>query len=39
MSQDNAFSSDEQIILAHGGGGELTQQLLADRIFPRDVSA
>ncbi len=35
MSQDNAFSSDEQIILAHGGGGELTQQLLADRIFPK----
>lgn len=27
--------TDETIILAHGGGGELTRQLLDERIFPR----
>lgn len=27
--------SDETIMLAHGGGGELTRQLLAERILPK----
>lgn len=27
--------ADEQIILAHGGGGELTHRLIAERILPR----
>jgi len=28
-------SADEHIILAHGGGGELTKQLLSERILPK----
>jgi hydrogenase expression/formation protein HypE len=31
---DNA-SGDESIVLAHGGGGELTRRLLAERIVPK----
>ncbi len=27
--------STERIVLAHGGGGELTQRLLAERVFPK----
>ena len=28
-------SADEQIVLAHGGGGQLTRRLLAERVFPK----
>lgn len=29
------MTNDDRIILAHGGGGELTRRLLAERILPR----
>jgi len=33
---DNAQSGpDERIVMAHGGGGELTQRLLAERVLPK----
>ncbi|MHC4441739.1 MAG: hydrogenase expression/formation protein HypE [Planctomycetota bacterium] len=35
MSRAIETSSDEQIVLAHGGGGELTKRLLAERIIPK----
>ena len=35
MTSDSRQSGDEQIILAHGGGGELTQRLLAEHVFPK----
>ena len=31
----NSNSSDERIILAHGGGGELTRRLLEEHVFPK----
>ncbi|HSW46154.1 MAG TPA: hydrogenase expression/formation protein HypE [Phycisphaerae bacterium] len=30
-----AGNFDEQIVIAHGGGGELTRKLIADRFLPR----
>ena len=35
MTSDSRHPGDEQIILAHGGGGELTQRLLAEHVFPK----
>ncbi len=37
-SQTNAIS-DEQIVLAHGGGGELTRKLIAERFLPKLTNA
>jgi hydrogenase expression/formation protein HypE len=31
----DAASLDEQIVIAHGGGGELTRRLVAERFLPR----
>ena len=34
-SDSHAGPADEQIIMAHGGGGELTRRLLAERVLPK----
>ncbi|UCD28435.1 MAG: hydrogenase expression/formation protein HypE [Planctomycetota bacterium] len=35
MSTPTETSQDEKIVLAHGGGGELTRRLVAERIMPK----
>jgi len=35
LSTSKPTSPDERIILAHGGGGELTRRLIAERIVPK----
>ena len=32
---DTSSNTDEQIVIAHGGGGELTQRLIAERFLPK----
>jgi len=35
MIENAQFGPDERIVMAHGGGGELTQRLLAERVLPK----
>jgi hypothetical protein len=35
LMMDTKISTDERIVIAHGGGGEMTQRLVAERILPK----